>query len=304
MGSFAKAFVWAFAVVLLLSAAPAVKAQTQNVTQIIPNSINNVNFLNVTILSPENKTYNMNHISLIYTWTSNATPCEFVQFGTLFGLYSTDGVALDRDIYVLMNLVEDTYGPFPEDAPVRYTNLGNQCYVGNATLTNLSEGYHNVTIWMRAAVDWISYDCPTAYSFTTVSFYVDSIPPSISILNEQNQSYTTNDIAISFTANKTLSAMSYSLDGTENATIAGNFTLSGLSNGHHNVTIYGTDEVGNTGSQTLNFTVEKLEPKAFDHAATISVIAVPVALVCLIAGFLLYKKHRKANYGNQTKVCH
>jgi len=76
-------------------------------------------------------------------------------------------------------------------------------------------------------------------------------------------------------------------------TINGNTTLSDLSYGEHNVTVFVTDENGNTGaSETLFFTIEEPEepPEPFPTllVATASVIIV----VCLFAVFLLTRKHK------------
>jgi hypothetical protein len=66
-------------------------------------------------------------------------------------------------------------------------------------------------------------------------------------------------------------------------------TLSGLPNGDHNVTIYVTDEAGNTGvSETIYFTVDVPEP--FPTTLVIASV-ITVAIVCI--GLLLYFKKRK-----------
>jgi hypothetical protein len=182
---------------------------------------------------------------------------------------------------------------FPEDATIVYTKLGEDLYFGNATLTNLSQGYHNVTLGLEANLYMNSNRVQAAYFFTTVSFSVDSIPPNVSILSPQNKSYTTANIPIEFTANKSLSSISYSLDGAENITVEGNFTLHNLPDGYHNITVYATDEAGNVGSQTVTFTVEKPQTGIFVSIVIIAVIAVPVAIVCLIAGLSIYRRHRK-----------
>ena len=70
-------------------------------------------------------------------------------------------------------------------------------------------------------------------------------------------------------------------------TISGNKTLTGLSNGVHNVTVYACDAAGNVGaSETICFSVEVPFP-------TTMVIA-PIASVAFVGtGFLVYFKKRK-----------
>ena len=91
--------------------------------------------------------------------------------------------------------------------------------------------------------------------------------------------------------------MSYSLDGKDNASISGNTTLTGLANGNHNVTIYATDEAGNTGaSETLSFNVNVPEPETKTEPfpfVPVAAAAIVVAAVIVAAGVLLYFKKRK-----------
>jgi hypothetical protein len=149
-----------------------------------------------------------------------------------------------------------------------------------------------VTIGVVANVNLLSYGYPAGYFFTTVSFNVDSIPPSISIISMQNKTYTTDNIPVNFTANKPLSKICYSVDGAENISASGNFTLGNLSVGNHNITIYATDEVGNIGSQTVNFKV-KSQFENFGNSTILAIIVVLVAVVCIIVTSALLRRHRK-----------
>ena len=86
--------------------------------------------------------------------------------------------------------------------------------------------------------------------------------------------------------------MSYSLDGQDNVTVAGNATLSGLPNGSHNLTLYVTDKSGNIGaSDIIYFRVEVPEP-----FPTTLVIAVVITMVVGV-GLLFYFKKRKRVVG-------
>jgi hypothetical protein len=89
-----------------------------------------------------------------------------------------------------------------------------------------------------------------------------------------------------------VSKIAYCLDGQENLAISGNTTLTELPNGEHNITVYATDETGNTGaSETIIFNVAKPEPPA--PFPTTMVIA-PIASVGVMGvGLLVYFKKRK-----------
>jgi hypothetical protein len=82
----------------------------------------------------------------------------------------------------------------------------------------------------------------------------------------------------------------YSLDGQQNVTITGNTTLSGVSSGLHNLTVYAQDAFGSIGvSEKVSFTLE-LAPFP---AITIATVSVAVALA--VAGLLVYhKKHKRS----------
>lgn len=249
---------------------------------------------NVTIQSPENKTYYENNVTFEFTIQSSAPPQEFFK-GKLFNVFLRHGCALDYNTTNLVNLIENTnlLDQFPNNVPVTLSSLGNNLYEGNATLTNLSQGSHQITVWIRAESDYISYGVPVGSSFTIVSFNVDSIPPKVSIFSPQAKTYNQSSVPLNFLTTKITSAIQYSLDGHGNITIDGNSTLTGLPNGYHNVTVYATDEAGNVGSQTVSFTVEKPQTEIFGSMVIIAVVAIPVVVICLVVGLLLFRRHRK-----------
>jgi hypothetical protein len=88
--------------------------------------------------------------------------------------------------------------------------------------------------------------------------------------------------------------MGYSLDSQPKVQITGNTTLTGLSNGAHNLTVYAQDVAGNMGvSETVYFKVEipfPITPVAVASAATVAVVGAVLAF---------YFKKRK----HQTTKC-
>jgi hypothetical protein len=139
-------------------------------------------------------------------------------------------------------------------------------------------------------INYLSYDLVSAYVYSNVTFNIDSIPPNISILSPENKAYNTSDVPLDFTVNETASQITYSLDEQENVTATGNMTLTQLSNGAHNVTVYATDEAGNIGaSPTVTFTIAKPEP--FPTTLVVTASGVAVAIVGL--GFLFYFKRSR-----------
>jgi hypothetical protein len=112
-------------------------------------------------------------------------------------------------------------------------------------------------------------------------------PPKISVLSPLSQQYNESSVSLVFTVDKPVNWTGYSLDGKENITVTGNTTLTGLSNGSHNVTVYAKDLVDAEASDTVWFNVAELFP-------VVPVAAVSVAVVAVVgAGLLIYFKKRK-----------
>jgi N-acetylneuraminic acid mutarotase len=118
-----------------------------------------------------------------------------------------------------------------------------------------------------------------------------TVPPAVYVVSpEENMTYPAGDVSLTFTVNRPVVELSYSLDGGANVSITGNTTLTGLTVGVHNVTVYAADQVGNVGaSETATFTIT--EPESFP---TVPVAAVSTASAIVVsAGLIVYfKKHR------------
>ena len=195
----------------------------------------------VTLFSPLNRTYNSRYLTLNFSF---ACGC-----GIKYSLsYNVDGEYGGPMPYVIKN---------PEELHVIYYATGL------VRLQELSEGTHSLTVNLLASPS--TNHIKPSYA-DTIYFSIDLTPPNVSILSPSNKTYTVaNTSAASFplnyATNEEFSQASYSLDGHDNITMIGNTTLSGLSFGLHNVTVYTQDLVGNTGaSETVNFAIAA-EPK-------------------------------------------
>ena len=109
------------------------------------------------------------------------------------------------------------------------------------------------------------------------------------LISPENTTYISENVTLEFTVNKQTTWMAYSLDGQETVTITGNVTLTGLSNGLHNVTVYAKDALENMGkSEITYFSVEVPEP-----FPTALVVVVSVAIFGAVGiGLLVYFKKR------------
>ena len=116
----------------------------------------------------------------------------------------------------------------------------------------------------------------------------DTVPPLVSVLSPENKICNESSVPLIFSIIEPASSMSYSLDGRDNVTVTGNSTISDLTNGLHNVTVYVKDMCGNVGaSETVSFTVEVPFPVAPVTATSVAIVAV------VGVGLLVYFKKRK-----------
>jgi hypothetical protein len=169
------------------------------------------------------------------------------------------------------------------------------------TLTDIPDGNHSIIIDATEVGQIVTEaKAPTPgivqefyiNSSSLVNFTVDTASPIISFLLAENKTYYTPNVSLNFTVNETVSQISYVLDGQENVTIYGNTTLTGLTNGSHNVTVYAWDTAGNIGnSETIIFTVAKPEPEPLPVAPVAAASAATVAVVGV--GLLVYFRKRK-----------
>jgi hypothetical protein len=233
----------------------------------------------LTIVSPQkNMIYNSNNVILSFNaGVGEPRTASYIRLMQVY--YKTDWE--QNETYVYNN--EGINIPYEPNAITEFSY--------NMNLTGVQEGKHYITVH---AVEWGAYiDGLFVHMFringsSSVNFAID-VSPSVSVLSLVNKTYDLSDVPLHFTVNQPVSQIAYSLDGKENITISGNTTLTGLANGDHNVTVYATDEAGNTGaSETIYFNVEAPEP-----FPTTLVIA-PIASVSIIGvGLLVYFKKRK-----------
>jgi parallel beta-helix repeat protein len=117
----------------------------------------------------------------------------------------------------------------------------------------------------------------------------DTIPPNIVVLSPENKTYTVNDVPLTFTVDEATVWISYSLDGQENVTIAGNTTLSSLSSGVHTLMVYAKDVAENTGaSEILYFGIET--PAPFPTWIVAAIVTVVVFGASILVYFTKVKK--------------
>ena len=100
----------------------------------------------------------------------------------------------------------------------------------------------------------------------------------------ENKTFSSADVPLNFTINKPIREAYYTLDNRGNVTVSGNTTLTGLSNGWHNVTIYSIGENGiDSLPKTVYFNVDAPSPFLTVMATNLFLI-IPAAVVFYFLG--------------------
>jgi hypothetical protein len=228
-------------------------------------------------------------------WSEGSPPLSTFFKGTL-GI--TTGIMAPKRIYVFYNPLNalnsssysiQVYDP-ENNSWLLGANLPSQRQDFGVAVVNdvvyVIGGYSLYGSWTPYAETW-----QTTY-FNSVEAYAPfgygTVPPAISIDSPRSINYSSNELALNFTTNKPVTWAAYSLDGQRNITISGNSTLTGLSSGKHNITVYANDAYGNMGaSETVAFNISPPFPIVPVAAASVAVI------VATAASLLVYFKKRK-----------
>jgi hypothetical protein len=232
----------------------------------------------IVVHSPlQNETCNSMDLWLNFTVSK---PKRF--FGNVTSVWYTVDGGESQDIKFHDRFVNDTGSIF---LPIKELDFSSKL--------KLTPGAHNIKVGLEAQSFYIDFVDRQGWIFPSVLVHAESEIVNFTqalvteITSPENRTYDTGIIPLNFTVNAVVSQITYSLDGEENATIAGNTTLTGLANGDHNITVYATDEAGNTGvSETMYFSVDVPFPT--------TIVVTPLASVAFVgAGLLVYFKKRK-----------
>ena len=164
------------------------------------------------------------------------------------------------------------------------------------TFRDMPDGKYSIVISARGGGGYargLTYNFFQMTTTCVINFEVEATSPKVSILSPKNKTYDLSEIQLNFTLNEKPSLIRYSLDGQKKSTLYGNNTITNLSNGEHNLTVYVWDDAGNLNiSETVVFSI--IEPQS----ETFPIIAVTIASATLLPvvgiGLLVYfKKHRR-----------
>jgi hypothetical protein len=180
-----------------------------------------------------------------------------------------------------------------------------------STLTHLSEGVHvlrvQVTVFYEDIRDTSIQSWSPPGLSEAVSFTVNAAVPRVSILSlKQLKTYNATTLPLEFAVSEPTASLSYSLDGGALVSIAGNTSLSGLSDGKHTIMVQAEDSAGSVGESSVTFTVETAGTEQPDGSqpapfpTTLVAVAIIASAAAVSFGLVAYFLRRKSNRGNQT----
>lgn len=236
-----------------------------------------------TISSPqENMLYNSSTIFLNFTSIVGESNASFTWLMQVY--YMTDWEPKENWVY------KNT------DINIPYDPNGITNFSYNINLTGVPEGKHSIIFhaFERGSyIEGLYFHMFDINGSSSVNFTIDTLPPVSSILQPENKEYSQSDVILDLAINEQVSTISYSLDGQANITIAGNSTLTDLSNGYHNITAYATDEVGNVGaSDTIYFSVDK---PSFLSINIVPIVLIIFLVLAVAAPVIFRARHSKMN---------
>jgi hypothetical protein len=255
--------------------------------QVIDDKIYIVNIVNYGVLPESYYVYD----PASDTWNSSAarTRAEKTLLDNIPDGYETTGIMSPKMIYTFSPSVS-VYNPQNHSWQDGAGNPSGRSGFGVAIVNDVFYvvGGYTYELWGPfAPLATNERYVPIGYGTPDPSYVMEHSLPSV-MLSPINKTEVDKDISLRFNVSKEASWVGYSLDGAANITIAGNTTLTILSSGSHNITVYANDTYGNMGtSGTLIFVVEEPFPLTLVVAASVVVGAVGVAAV-----IVFLKKHK------------
>jgi titin len=171
-------------------------------------------------------------------------------------------------ITIISPEMEKTY--YTSDVPLTYSvdvptdwegysldGAENVTLTGDTILYGLSIGAHSLTVYASDTygnMGWSSV-------YFEVAEELDETPPVVTIISPTSKTYETStiptSIPLTYQVDEPTDWEGYSLDGAENVTLTGDTILSELQSGSHTLIVYAEDTSGNTGHDSVTFTVMK-----------------------------------------------
>ena len=217
----------------------------------------------------------------IYDLETNSWEEESLLLGCYYPIATaTTGIASPQRIYVFSATYSNSLGTYygPPTAGQSYDpKTGNWTALNSVPWGHLSGGAtvikDRIYLVGGGSPNYIGTLDAKNVNDAFTPFQYGSIP-QVSIISPENKIYAKSSIPLKFLVNDSLAWMGYSLDDQENVTInSGDYwfsaenlfgaNLTQLSEGTHQLTVYGRDWVGDEGSSIVTFTADVFPPVVF-----------------------------------------
>jgi hypothetical protein len=169
-------------------------------------------------------------------------------------------------------------------------------------LKNLSEGNHTLKAY---SLDSSGNNMSTSMMFTVDLSYWSPYPynnPRLLLLSPENQTYSGSELPLVFFMNGEIQSAYYFLDkeGIEPVSVNGNVTLTGLSEGSHEIYVCASNGIGGWATKVASFNIEAAQtgtPSILENQIStivVAIIAITIASIIAVGiGLLVYFKKRK-----------
>lgn len=223
------------------------------------------------------------------TWSLGASPpyCDTIGGVATFGIMNPERIYVIGKYTQIYNPMNNSWSLGKEISPSRggfaVVNLDDKlCVMGGSIITS------NMNSVTATETQFNLFQQYTPFGYGTLR-------PEISILSPENQTFNVTSFPLFFTVDRVVNWTGYSLDGQDNVTVTGNFSLANLSNGNHNITIYANDTLGSmSASETMFFTVDAPLP----FTIMVGIIALTIIAVISLSCVVHYQR-KKPKYSSQ-----
>jgi N-acetylneuraminic acid mutarotase len=155
------------------------------------------------------------------------------------GGFSSDAYSKTTQVFNLNNNTWKDVDPMP-------TARG---YLGVATVNDML-----YAIGGFDGANWLT----TVERYTPLGY--GTVPPQIEITSPENRTY--REVTLTYTINRGVEWLGYSLDGKQNVSLASATKLIDLTQGSHQIVMYANDSAGNMGvSNSVSFSVDSVAPR-------------------------------------------
>ncbi len=217
--------------------------------------------------------------------------------------YQNSTVELSIYVGIPQNYPKIAFASYSLDGDINRTLIGSEVstynYHAEGSLVNLTEGLHTVTVY---ATNVYGLEISEERTFKVDSTYKYL---AVTIISPLNQTYSKNEVPLTYTVNKKILSARYFLDYSPMNDFNGNITLTKLSDGPHKIYISINTENGYSSNITyFNINTTKSENgSTLEQTNTLAITVITIVAIILTAALLVYHK-KQTHLNSNRKITH